>query len=194
VQAKTSGAKVLAFANGGADLINSLKQAHEFGVDRQMQIVTLYNSIATIHAVGLEAMQGLYYPQVFYWDANDRTRAFTRRALAETGGIQPIESHAGCYGGTLHYLRTVAAMGAAAAKADGGAVVKHMKAMPFDNDAFGTGVIRQDGRGMLTAYLLQVKKPSESSGAWDLANVIAAIPGEQAWRPLAEGHCPFVKT
>jgi branched-chain amino acid transport system substrate-binding protein len=84
-------------------------------------------------------------------------------------------------------------MGSAAAKADGVATVNRMKAMPFDDDAFGTGTIRQDGRAIFNAYLFQVKKPSESAGPWDLYKTLATTPGEQAFRPLAEGHCSFVK-
>ncbi len=129
----------------------------------------------------------------FYWDLNDRTRRFARRLTARAPDAKSDMAQAGCYAGTLHYLKTVAAMGAAAGKEDGVATVNQMKAMPFDDDAFGTGAIRQDGRVMNTAYLFQVKKPSESSGPWDLYKTLATTPGEHAFRPLADGHCHFVK-
>ena len=108
-------------------------------------------------------------------------------------GSYPGMVHAGCYGVTMHYLRAVAAMGPEAAKKSGAAVVAQMKSMPTDDDAFGPGSIRADGRAVLPAYLLQVKKPSESKKPWDYCKVISALAPAETVRPLAEVGCPFVK-
>ena len=139
MQAQASGAKVLGLCNSGTDTINCIKQAHEFGLTRSMRIAAmlLYNS--NVHSLGLETAQGLYDDGEFYWDLNDRTRAFMARIKPKTPNQWPNMVQAGDYGACLHYLKAVADMGPAAAKADGRAAVARMKAMPTDDDCFGPG-------------------------------------------------------
>jgi branched-chain amino acid transport system substrate-binding protein len=193
VQAQASGAKVLGLANAGADTVNSIKQAHEFGLTQTMKIAGLLIFINDVHALGLDTAQGLNLTESFYWDLNDRTRAFTKRVLPKTPNNYPNMEQAGCYSAALHYLKVVAAMGVDAAKKDGVATVNQMKAMPCDDDVFGKTKIREDGRNLVPSYLFEVKKPSESKGPWDYYKLVATTPGEEAFRPLSEGHCPFVK-
>ena len=193
LQAKASGAKVLAFANAAAETVNCVKQAQEFGLTASMKIAALLMYVTDVHALGLEAAQGLTLTETFYWDLNDRTRAFTNRVRPRTPTNLPNMGQAGCYSGALHYLKAVAAMGAAEAKMSGKAVVDRMKAMPTDDDVFGPGEVRQDGRVLHPAYLFRVKRPAESKGAWDLLSLMATTPGDQAFRPLAEGKCPLIR-
>ena len=193
VQAQSSGAKVLGLANAGNDTVNAVKQANEFGLTRSMKVATLLMFITDVHAIGLDVAHGLVLTESFYWDLNDRTRAFTGRVLPKTGGVRPNMNQAGNYSAVTHYLKTVADMGPAAAKADGRATVARMKALEVDDDAFGKSHIREDGRNMVTAYLFEVKSKAESKGPWDYYKLRATTPGDQAFRPLAEGHCPFVK-
>ena len=194
LQAQASRAKVVGICNAGTDTVNTIKQAAEFGLTRSgVKLAGLLVFLNDVHALGLEAAQGLVLTESFYWDLNDRTRAFTRRVLPKTGGIHPAMSHAGCYGGALHYLKAVADMGAVEAKKSGAATVARMKAMPTDDDAFGAGTIRADGRKLHPVYLFEVKKPGESKAPWDYYKLIATTPAEQAFRPLNEGGCPLVK-
>ena len=193
VQAQSSGAKVLGLANAGGDTVNSIKQAHEFGLNASMKIAALLMFINDVHALGLETAGGLNLTESFYWDMNDKTRAFTRRVLPKTPNNYPNMIHAGCYSATLHYLKTVADMGAAEAKKDGVATVNRMKAMPVEDDCFGKSKIREDGRNMVPAFLFEVKAPGESKGPWDYYKLKATTPGDQAYRPLADGHCSFIK-
>ena len=102
-------------------------------------------------------------------------------------------NHAGCFAATLHYLKAVADMGAAEAKRSGAAAVARMKAMPADDDCFGPGSIRADGRKLHPAYLFEVKKPEESRGAFDYYKLLQTTPGDEAFRPLAEGGCALVR-
>ncbi len=192
LQAQSSGAKVLGIANAGADTINTIKQATEFGLVPQMKLAALLMYVQDVDGLGLQTAQGLVLTESFYWDLNDRTRAFSERMKAVFPSQRPNMNHAGCYAATLHYLKAVAAMGLPAAKADGKAVVAKMKAMPTDDDAFGHGSIREDGRGLFPAYLFQVKTPAESKGPWDYYKLLATTPASEAWRPLAEGGCPLV--
>lgn len=192
VQAQASGAKVLGLANAGADMINSIKQAHEFGVNKTMKLASLLMFLSDVHALGLEVSQGLNLTESFYWNLNDRTRAFTKRVAPKTPNNWPNMTHAGCYSATLHYLKTVMDMGAAEAKKDGAATVARMKKMPVEDDCFGKTTIREDGRNLTPAYLFEVKKPSESQGPWDYYKLITTTPGEQVYRPLNEGHCGFI--
>ncbi len=192
VQAQASRAKVLGLANAGADTVNSIKQAHEFGLTKSMKLAALLMFVTDVHALGLDVSQGLNLTESFYWDLNDRTRAFTNRVKPKTPNNWPNMIHAGCYSATLHYLKTVHDMGAAAAKKDGVATVTRMKKMPVEDDCFGKTIIREDGRNLTNAYLFEVKKPSESKGPWDYFKLVATTPGDQAYRPLAQGHCSFV--
>jgi len=192
VQAQSSGAKVLGFCGAGADLINIVKQSREFGVTKTMNVAALVGYTTDIHSIGLEAAQGLRLSESYYWDLNDRTRSFQKRIQPKVT-LWPNMAQAGNYSCTLHYLKTVTAMGPAAAKADGAATVARMKAMPTDDDCFGPGRIREDGRKIHPVYLFEVKKPSESQHEWDLYKLIGTTPAEDAFRPLAEDGCPFIK-
>ncbi len=194
VAAQASRAKVLGLANAGADTVNSIKQAVEFGLTRNMKIAALLMFLSDVHGLGLATAKGLVLTETFYWDMNDRTRAFTNRVKAKTPNNYPNMDHAGCYAGTLHYLKAVAALGAAQAKQDGAAVVARMKATPTDDDAFGHGSIRQDGRGLFPTYLFQVKTPEESKYPWDYYKLLVTTPADEAFKPLAQGGCPLVKS
>jgi branched-chain amino acid transport system substrate-binding protein len=193
VQAKASGANVLGLANAGADTVNSIKQAHQVGLGSSMRIAALLMFITDVHALGLDVAGGMNLTESFYWDMNDRTRAWTKRVLPRTPDNYPNMEHAGCYSGALHYLKTVAATGVAQAKKDGVATVNHMKAMPVEDDCFGKTRIRKDGRNLVPSFLFEVKQPSESKGPWDYYKLVTSTPGDKAFRPLSEGHCPFVR-
>ena len=196
VQAQASRAKVIGLANAGGDTINCIKQAAEFGITRRgVKLAGLLVFITDVHALGLQTAQGLVLTESFYWDLNDRTRAFTQRVRPNMpGNAPPSMAQAGCYAGALHYLKAVKDLGVAAAKADGAAVVARMKAMPTDDDAFGAGTVRADGRKVHPVYLFEVKKPEESRGAWDYYKVLQTVPADQAFRPLNEGGCSLVRS
>jgi branched-chain amino acid transport system substrate-binding protein len=195
VQAQASRAKVLGLANAGTDTATCIKQAREFGLTRNMKVAGLLMSFMEVHSLGLATAQGLLMTEPFYWDLNDRTRAFAERVRPRMPGqAMPAQVQAGCYGVSLHYLKAVADMGAAQAKADGRAAVARMKAMPTDDDAFGPGRIREDGRKIHPSYLFEVKKPEESRGTWDYLKIVATTPAEEAFRPMAEGGCALVRS
>ena len=195
MRAQASGAKVLGLAMAGADTENCIKQAHEFGLPATMKLAALLIQVRGVHALGLEIAQGLRWSESYYWDLNDRTRAWNDRVRTKTpNGVWPNMTQAGDYAATLHYLKAVADMGVAAAKKDGRAAIARMKAMPTDDDCFGPGTIREDGRALHPVYLFEAKKPAESKQSWDVAKVIATTPANEAWRPLNEGGCPLVKS
>lgn len=195
IQAKSSGAGVLGLANAGSDTVNTIKQAYEFGLPKSgMRLAAMLIFVSDVHALGLEVAQGLTLSNSYYWDLNDRTRAFNERVRPKTPNNWPGMLHAGCYAGTLHYLKAAADMGIVAAKADGAAAIARMKAMPTDDDCFGQGTIRADGRKLHPAYLFEVKKPSESKGPWDYYRTLASTPATEAFRPMSEGNCPLVRS
>ena len=194
LQAQSSGANVIAFANAAGDFVNCVKQSHEFGLTSQgMGVAGLVVFVTDIHALGLDTAQGLRLTEGFYWDLNDRTRAFTKRILAKTPNNTPNAEHACTYAAVTHYLKAVQSVGVAQAKASGRAVVAAMKRIPTDDDCFGAGQVREDGQHLHPAFLFEAKKPSESKGPWDLYKLLSTIPPEQAWRPLNQGKCPFIK-
>lgn len=193
VQAQASKAKVLGLSNAGADTVNSIKQAKEFGVNQTMKVAALLMFVNDVHALGLDTAQGLSLTESFYWDLNDRTRAFTNRVKPKTPNNYPNMGHAGVYSSALHFLKVAHEMGAAAAKKDGAATVARMKQMPVEDDCFGKTTIREDGRNLTPALLFEVKKPSESKGPWDYYKLIATTPGPEAYRPMSEDNCPFIK-
>ena len=188
LQAQASKAKVVVMANGGTDLTNAIKQAKEFGLDKGGQrLAALLIQYPEVHALGLKTAQGLLMASSFYWDMSPEARAFTDR-FAAAKGMPPTMIQAGTYGAALHYLKAVRAAGTDEAKA----VMAKMKEMPINDFMTRNGRIRVDGRVIRDMYLMQAKTPEESKGEWDLAKIVATIPGDQAFRPLNEGGCPLV--
>jgi branched-chain amino acid transport system substrate-binding protein len=193
VQAQSSGAHVIGLANSGTNTTDCIKQAAEFGIRRSgARLAALLMMLPDLHGVGLEAAQGLVLSESFYWDMNDGTRAYGRRFAQRMGGAMPSMIQAGDYSATTHYLKTVAALGPAAAKASGRAAIAHMKATPTDDPLFGQGTIRADGRKLHPMYLFEVKSPADSKYPWDYYKLLRTIPADEAFRPLAAGHCSMV--
>ncbi len=191
--AKASGANVLAFANAGDDLINCVKQAQEFGLTDGLMLAAMVGSVTAVTGAGLQTMKDVYLAENFYWDLNDRTRAFMARVKPRlAAGVYPNEVHAGAYAAVAHYLKTVKALGSAKAKASGRDTVAAMKAMPTDDDCFGAGSIRADGRAIHPSYLFKVKSPAESRYPGDFLATLATVPAEEAFRPMSEGGCAMV--
>ena len=191
LQAQSSKAKIIGLANAGGDTINAIKQASEFGIVQGGQnLAGLLVFLTDVHSLGLKTAQGLIFTSAFYWDRNDESRAFAKRFAPQNKGNMPTMVHAGVYAGVLHYLKAVEAL---KSDADGKAVVDKMKELPTDDPLFGKGSIRADGRKLHDMYLMEVKKPSESKGPWDYLKVRATIPAAEAFRPLADGKCSFVK-
>ncbi|HTM74216.1 MAG TPA: ABC transporter substrate-binding protein [Pseudolabrys sp.] len=191
LQAQSSKAKVIGLANAGGDTINSIKQAAEFGIVKGGQsLAGLLVFASDVAALGLPTAQGLILTETWYWDMNDANRAWTKRWQQERQGKWPTMIHAGVYAGITHYLKTAVAL--KGNLSDGKAVVAQMKSMPTEDQLFGKGTIRPDGRKTHPAYLLEVKKPSDSKYPGDFYNVRATIPADQAFRPLKEGNCPLV--
>jgi branched-chain amino acid transport system substrate-binding protein len=140
-------------------------------------------------------MQGMYITETFWWDMDDRTRGFTKRVQQKLpAGVFPNNVHAGNYSAVTHYLKAVKELGPARAKASGREVVALMKRMPTEDDAFGQGRIREDGRKIHPSYLFQVKKPDERRHPGDVYTLAGTVPAEQAFRPLSEGGCPMVRS
>ena len=190
LQAQSSKAKIIGLANAGGDTTNAIKQAAEFGIVKGGQnLAGLLVFLTDVHGLGLNNAQGLILTESFYWDYNDQTRAFAKRFAAADRGIHPTMVHAGVYAGVLHYLKAVEAL----KSDDGTKVIQKMKEIPTDDPLFGKGRIRQDGRKVHPAYLLEVKKPSESKYPWDYYKIRATIPADQAFRPEKEGGCSLVK-
>lgn len=191
LQAQQSKAKIVGLANAGGDTINTIKQAAEFGIVKGGQkLAGLLINISDIHALGLEAAQGLLLTDAFYWDDDTETRAFSKRFGERHKDRMPSQIQAGVYSAVLHYLKAVDALKGAE---DGAAVVAKMKELPTDDPIFGKGAIRADGRKIHAVGLYQVKAPSESKGPWDYYTRLREIPAEEAFRPLAESECPLVK-
>ena len=192
LQAQSSKAQIIGLANGGTDTINAIKTAAEFGIVAGGQkLVGLVIFINDVHALGLKASNGLLLTTAFYWDLNDKTRAFAERFAKRNGGKMPSMSQAGSYSGTLAYLTAVAKTGRAD---DGAAVVSSMRAAGiFDDPLFGKTSVRSDGQVIHDMYLVEVKKPTESTKPYDYYKIVSVIPGDKAFRPLSDGSCPLAK-
>ncbi len=189
LQAQQSKAQVVGFANAGVDLTNAIKQAAEFGLNQSGQrLAGLLVYINDVHALGLQATQGMTLASAFYWDMNDAGRAFSKRYFQRMQKM-PNMSQAGIYSATTHYLQAVKAAGTT----DAGPVMEKMRATPVDDFFAHNGHIRADGLMVHDMYLFQVKKPSELSAPWDYYKLVATVPGDQAFQPLSESKCPLVK-
>jgi branched-chain amino acid transport system substrate-binding protein len=188
LQAQASGAKVIALADTGSDLINAVKQAAEFGVTKKQILAGLFTQIVDVDSIGLQAAQGLTVTEAFYWDLNDDTRAFARRFAQRFNDRMPTANQAGVYSSVLAYLRAVNASNSI----EGEAVVAEMRKRPIEDKLFGTVTVRQDGRAVHDMYTFRVKAPGESKSRWDTYKVLARIPGNEAFRPLNQGGCKLV--
>lgn len=187
VAAKASGAKVIALANGGGDMTNAVKQSVEFGIQQGGQtMVPLLCNIADIHSLGLATAQGITLMTSFSWNRTDQTRAWSNRFFAQRQTM-PTMNHAAVYSTVTHYLRSIASAGTS----DSATVAAVMKAMPVRDFFAGDGHIREDGRMVHDMYLVRVKKPGESQAPWDYEEVLETVPGDKAFRPLAEAGCPL---
>jgi branched-chain amino acid transport system substrate-binding protein len=193
LQAQGSKAQIVALANSGGDTITSVKQAQEFGLTSAGQkLAGLLVFISDVKSMGLQVAQGLLLTEAFYWDLNDKTRAWSKRFAARNEGRYPTMNQAGVYASMLHWMKAIDAMDKEKARS-GSAVVAKMKEIPTEDDLFGKGMIRKDGRTIHDMYLFQVKKPSESKMDYDFYKVVATIPGAEAFRPMDQGGCPLVK-
>jgi branched-chain amino acid transport system substrate-binding protein len=188
LQAQSSKAKIVGLANAGLDTTNSIKQAAEFGIVKSGQkLAGLLMTLSEVHGLGLEAAQGLVLTEGFYWDHDDKARAFSERFFKRTGRM-PSMIHAGTYSATLSYLKAVKAAGTK----DTEAVAKKLKELPVD-DAFAQGKVLENGRMVHDMYLFEVKKPSDSKKPWDYYKQLAVVPGDQAFFSAKDSGCPLTK-
>ncbi|RXT25102.1 ABC transporter permease [Rhizobium leguminosarum] len=189
LQAQSSGAKVIGLANAGLDTSNAIKQAAEFGITQGGQhLAALLFTLAEVHGLGLEAAQGLTLTEGFYWNRDDESRAFAKKFFDRTGKM-PNMVHTGTYSAVTQYLKAIQKAGTDETEA----VAKLLHEMPVD-DVFGRGgTVGANGRMIHDMYLLQVKKPSESKEPWDYFNVLATIPGKEAYIDPAKSGCDLVK-
>ena len=189
LQAQASGAKVIGLANAGADTINSIKQAGEFGITQSGQsLAGLLVFLSDVKSLGLQAAQGLQLTTGFYWDMDDETRAWSKRFGEKHGGAMPTMAQAGVYSAVSHYLAAIKAAGTD----DGKTVVAKMKELPVKDFFARNAKLRVDGRMVHDMYLVEVKKPAESKGPWDFYKVLRTIPGDDAYGPMTT-DCPLVK-
>jgi branched-chain amino acid transport system substrate-binding protein len=189
LQAQASGAKVIGLANAGADTINAIKAANEFGVVQAGQkIAGLLVFLTDVHALGLETAQGLQLTTGFYWDRDDETRAWSKRFFDRTGTM-PTMVQAGVYSSLMHYFKAIEATGT-----DDTMIVRaKMQETPINDFFARNGHIRADGRMVYDMLLAEVKAPSESKGPWDYYKILRVIPGDEAYGPLSESTCPLIK-
>jgi branched-chain amino acid transport system substrate-binding protein len=188
LQAKTSAAKVVGLAISGQEMISAIKQASEFSIVQDGQrLAGLLVFITDVHSLGLERAQGLLMTSAYYWDQNDKTRAWAERFFSKMKRM-PTMVQAGVYGAVTHYLKAVQAAGSD----DADAVVTKMREMPINDFMTHDGKLRIDGRVMRDMYLFEVKKPAESKYPWDYLKLLQTIPAAEAFRPLNEGGCPLV--
>ncbi|MDA9402697.1 ABC transporter substrate-binding protein [Bradyrhizobium sp. CCBAU 45389] len=189
LQAQASKAKIIGLANGGGDTINAIKQAGEFGIVAGGQnLAAIVMFISDVHSLGLKLAQGLIITEAYYWDLNDKTRAFGKRFIERVKRM-PTMNQAATYSATLHYLKAVQAAGTRDTKT----VMAKMRELPVKDAFTDNGTLREDGRMVHSMYLFQVKKPEESKGPWDYYKLLAEVPADQAFRPLKDGGCPLVK-
>ena len=189
LRAQASKAKVIALANTGGDMQNAIKQASEFGLQKGGQkLAALLFEVTDAQSLGLDTAQGMIVAAGFYWDMNDESRAFAERFM-KLSKRMPTMFQAGVYSAVTHYLRAIDETGTD----DANIVLAKMKETPI-NDFFAKGGrIRIDGRMVHDMYLMQLKAPADSKRPWDFYQLLATIPGDQAFRPLDAGDCPLVK-
>ena len=190
LQAQESKASVVTLVSAGNDTINAIKSANQFGLMKNQTVAPQFMFIQDVHSLGLKTAQGLTFATAFYWDRTPETRAFAQKFYERMGKkTMPSMVHAGTYSAVTQYLKAVAAINSD----DGPAVTKYLKSNKLEDFFSQNGFVREDGRMVHDLYLAQVKSPEESKGPWDYYKILATIPGDKAFRPLADGKCPLVK-
>ena len=188
LQAQGSGGQVLALANAGADTVNSMKAASEFGLTKTMRPAALLVFLSDVHAMGLDIAQGLVLTTAWYWDLDDRTRAFANRFFDRVKRM-PTFPQAAFYSATLTYLNAVKTVGST----DADKVMDELHKMKISDAFVQNAAIRPDGLLEHDMYIMEVKKPSESKGPWDYYKLLKTMSGEEAFGKLADSACPLVK-
>jgi branched-chain amino acid transport system substrate-binding protein len=189
LQAQGSKAKIIGLANAGQDTINAIKQAGEFGITKSGQkLAGLLVFSTDVISLTLPVAQGVVLTEAFYWDQNDETRAWTKRFRAKRDKI-PNMLTGGAYSAVNHYLKAVQAAGTDEPKA----VMAKMREIPVNDFMTKNGKLREDGRLIRDMYLFQVKSPQESKSKDDIFTQLATVPGDEAYRPLKDGGCPYIK-
>jgi branched-chain amino acid transport system substrate-binding protein len=187
LQAQASKAQVLGLANAGGDAVNSVKAAKEFGITKTMKIAALLMFLSDINSLGLDTTQGLLLTDSWYWDRDATSRQWANRYFAKMKKM-PGSLPAADYSATMTYLKAVQTIGTT----DSDKVMAQLKKQKID-DFYAKGYIRADGSMIHDMYLMQVKTPAESKKPWDYYNVVATIPGEQAFTTKAESKCSLWK-
>jgi branched-chain amino acid transport system substrate-binding protein len=189
LNAQGSRAQVIGFAEAGKDLTNSLKQAVEFGLKDGQTFVAPHLETLDVKAVGIDVMQGTYFTESWYWDQNEESRAFSKR-FREKRGFPPLRGLVATYSMVMHYLKAVEAAGS---ETGGRAIVAKMRELPVNDLYARNGRVREDGRLIKDMYVAQVKTPAESKGEWDIYKILSTVPGDKAFRPVAESACPALQ-
>jgi branched-chain amino acid transport system substrate-binding protein len=186
--AQASGAQAVMLLNGGLDFVNCFKQAVEFELPKKQAIIAPIVFLSDIHSLGLPLAQGLQFAQSWYWDLNDTTRAWSKR-FYDLRKRMPDDTHAATYSAVLEYLRAVER-----AKTDTAEqVMAELKSMTVSDAFTPNGHVRADGKMVFDRYLVRVKRPEESRGPWDYLSIVSKVSAADAFRPLADSVCPFVK-
>jgi branched-chain amino acid transport system substrate-binding protein len=188
IQAQNSKAQVLAFANASGDLINAIKSANEFGLTKSMKLAGMIMFLTDVHSLGLELTKGMYLTDSWYWDQDEKSRAWAKRYYSVMKKM-PVSLHAATYSATLSYLKAVKAAGSD----DGDKVVAALKQSPVNDMYTSNATIRDDGRLMGDMQLIQVKTPAESKQPWDYYKVLQRIPAEEAFTSKADSKCALWK-
>ncbi len=188
LQAQASGSKIIGLANAGADTVNCIKQAKEFGITPKQSLAGLLTFITDVHSLGLDTAKGMYFTSAFYWDRDDDTRKWSKRFF-EKHKKMPTMVQAGVYSAVMHYLQAIKAAGTD----DADAVIAKMKATPVNDFFAKNGRIGPDGLHRHDMYLVKVKSPQESKYAWDYYNIVKTIPAAEAFPSVEAQNCPLVK-
>lgn len=185
-QAIGSGAQGVLLGNTGQKLVRLVRQARISGLfTPARRVAALQTYLPEIHAAGPDIMQDLHFITEFYWNQNDRTRAFARR-FDVSRGMMPGRAQAETYAAVTHYLRAVAA----ADTSDALVVNDRMRNMPVY--FFGqTAHVRADGRVLYDMTLYRVEPPSADRATWDDLAPVAQLGPSDAFRPFRRDACPI---
>lgn len=187
LQAQSSKAHILGLANAGGDTINAIKAAKEFGINKTMKTAGLLVFLTDIHSLGLKNTEGLLHTSSWYWDMNDESRKFANKFFAKAKRM-PTDVQAGNYSATMNYLKAVEAVKTTNPEK----VMAYLKSTPI-SDFYGKGVIRPDGTFAHDMYLMEVKKPADSTKPWDYLKVLQTLPADTVWTTKPETKCALWK-
>lgn len=184
--AKNANPDVLGVLSAGADTVNMVKQAVQFGLNKQMKIAVGLLFLSDVDALP-DVFAGSRITTSWYWNEDKAARAWADRYTKRIGGgLRPTDIQAADYSAAMQYLNAIKAVGSD----DPDKLVSYLDGRKFnDFYAHGGEWRARDHRVLHTMYVVDIiaKDKIKEPHAW--FKIVQVIPADRAFRPESQSLC-----